>query len=154
MTALYKIDTEILACVDAETGEIFDYERFAELQLEKEAKIESICLWIKNLEAEATALKAEKDAFDQRLKATERKKESLAQYITDCLDGKAFETTRVKVSFRRSEILEVADPSVIPVEFLKVPKVEVDKVGLKKAVKGGLVVDGVRLVERQNLQIK
>ena len=36
---LYKIETEILECIDEETGEIFDEERFAKLQLSREEKI-------------------------------------------------------------------------------------------------------------------
>ena len=59
---LYEIDAEILGCVDVETGEIFDVDKFEELSLTRDAKIENICLWIKNLKAQAEALKAEKDA--------------------------------------------------------------------------------------------
>lgn len=57
---LYEIDSAILDCVDAETGEIFDMDKFEELSLTRDAKVENICLWIKNLKAEAEALKAEK----------------------------------------------------------------------------------------------
>ena len=63
---LYEIDSEILGCVDITTGEIFDEDKFEELSLSREAKIENICLWIKNLKAEIEALKAEKDAFAKR----------------------------------------------------------------------------------------
>jgi FtsZ-binding cell division protein ZapB len=84
---LYEIDSAILDCVDMETGEIFDELKFEELQLTREAKIENICLWIKNLKAEAEALKQEKDAFAQRQKATENKLESLKKYISSYLDG-------------------------------------------------------------------
>ena len=65
---LYEIDAEIMNCVDVETGEIFDVDKFEELSLSREAKIENICLWIKNLKAEIEALKAEKDAFAKRQK--------------------------------------------------------------------------------------
>ena len=74
---LYEIDAEILGCVDVETGEIFDIDKFEELSMARDAKVENICLWIKNLKAEVEALKAEKDSFAQRQKSAENKMESL-----------------------------------------------------------------------------
>lgn len=71
---LYEIDREILACIDYETGEILDSQRLEMLEMEKEKKIENIGLWIKNLEAEAEALKKEKRCF--RSKRKERKEQS------------------------------------------------------------------------------
>lgn len=35
MATLYEIDAAILSCVDLETGEVIDYERLQELQLER-----------------------------------------------------------------------------------------------------------------------
>lgn len=151
---LYEIDAAILECVDVETGEIFDVDKFEKLSLTRDAKVENVCLWIKNLKAEAEALKAEKDAFAQRQKAAENKMESLKRYISGYLEGTKFETARVKVSFRKSESLEISDDANIPDEFLKFKEPEVDKVELKKALKAGMHFDGVALVQNQNIQIK
>ena len=151
---LYEIDSAILGCVDVETGEIFDVDKFEELSMTRDAKVENICLWIKNLKAEAEALKAEKDAFAQRQKAAESKMESLKRYITGYLEGTPFESTKVKVSFRKSESLEISEGANIPDEYLKFKAPDVDKVELKKAVKAGLQLDGVAIVENQNIQIK
>lgn len=151
---LYEIEMEIMECVDAETGEIFDIEKFEELSLSRDAKIENVCLWIKNLKAEAEALKAEKDAFAEREKAAKNKMESLKRYISGYLDGAKFETARVKVSFRKSETLEVSDINGIPDEFLRFKEPEVDKTALKNALKSGMQFEGVSLVQNQNIQIK
>lgn len=151
---LYEIEAAIMECVDAETGEIFDIEKFEELSLSRDAKIENVCLWIKNLKAEAEALKAEKDAFAEREKAAKNKMESLKRYISGCLDGNKFETARVKVSFRKSETLEVSDINGIPDEFLRFKEPEVDKTALKNALKSGMQFEGVSLVQNQNIQIK
>ncbi len=151
---LYEIDSAILDCVDVETGEIFDIDKFEELSLTREAKIENICLWIKNLKAEADALKAEKDSFAKRQKAAENKMESLKKYISDYLEGTAFESTKVKVSFRKSESLEVTDISKIPDEYLKYKEPDVDKTAIKAAIKQGKMFEGLILVENQNIQIK
>jgi hypothetical protein len=151
---LYDIDNAILDCVDVETGEIFDIDKFEELNLERETKIESICLWIKNLKAEVEALKQEKDSFAQRQKVAENKMESLKRYISNYLEGTPFESAKVKVSFRKSESLEILDGAIIPDEFLRFKEPEVNKTELKKALKSGMNIDGVSIVENKNIQIK
>jgi hypothetical protein len=151
---LFEIDAEILNCVDVETGEIFDIDKFEELEMTRDAKIENICLWIKNLKAEAEALKAEKDAFYARQKAAENKMESLKQYISTYLEGSPFKSTKVQVSFRKSEVLDIEEGAAIPDEYLKFKEPDVDKTALKKAVKEGLSLVGVSVIERQNIQIK
>lgn len=151
---LYEIDAQILDCVDEETGEIFDIDKFDALTLERDAKVENICLWIKNLKAEAEALKAEKDAFEKRRKSAENKMNSLKQYISTYLEGTSFESSKVKVSFRKSESLEVFDIQKIPDEFLKIKEPEVNKTELTKAIKAGFNVEGAEIVEKLNIQIK
>lgn len=151
---LYEINNEILNCVDAETGEIFDVDRFEELELERDAKIENICLWIKNLKAEAEALKAEKDVFAARQKAAENRMESLKRYISGYLDGAKFESAKVKVSYRKSESIEIEDVHKLPEEYLRYKEPEADKTALKAALKAGVQIDGVGIVVNQNIQIK
>lgn len=151
---LYEIDERILDCVDVETGEIFDIDKFEELSIEREVKIENICLWIKNLTAEAEAIKAEKLNLEVRQKAKTNKIDSLKKYISTYLEGSKFETARVKVSFRKSESLEYEDVYKIPEEYLKYKEPEVNKTELKNALKKGLKVEGVSIVEKQNIQIK
>lgn len=151
---LYEIDEQIMNCIDEETGEIFDVEKFRALNLEKEAKIENVCLWIKNLKANAEALKAEKNALAERQKATENKMERLKIFISEYLNGTKFETAKVQVSFRKSESLEISEDAVIPEEFLKYKVPDIDKVGLKKALKEGQIFEGVSIVANSNIQIK
>lgn len=151
---LYEIDSAIMECIDFETGEVFDADKFEELSMARDAKIENVCLWIKNLKAESEALKTEKDAFAQRQKAAENKMESLKKYIASYLEGTPFETAKVKVSFRKSEKVEISENANIPEEFLKYKEPEVDKTGLKKALKSGMHFEGVSIVQNQNIQIK
>lgn len=153
MSSLYEIEQALLEAVDQETGEI-NSEVFDQLMMERKQKIEGIALWIKNLKADAAAFKAEKEAFADRQKAAENKAASLMQYLTTALAGEKFETTKVRLSFRKSESLEISEGAAIPAEYLKQKEPDIDKVELKKAVKAGLVLDGVQLVEKQNLQIK
>ena len=57
---LYEIDKAIMECVDLETGEIIDTEQLDKLTMEREAKLENVACWIKELKVEAEALKAGK----------------------------------------------------------------------------------------------
>ena len=151
---LYQIDYAILNCFDAETGELFDGDMFAALQMERDEKIENACLLIKNLRAEAAALQAEKLAFAARQKAVENKAESLQRYITDFLGGTPFKSTKVSATFRNSEALQIDADAVIPEEYLKPKAPDIDRVGLKQAIKDGASFAGVEIVSKQNLQIK
>ena len=57
---LYEINEALYGCVDEETGEIIDAEKLEALSLAFDEKVENIALWIKNLLADAAAIKAEK----------------------------------------------------------------------------------------------
>lgn len=151
---LYEIDQEILSCVDDETGEIFNADKFDALMMERDARVENLCLWVKNLKAEAEAIKAEKDNLAARQKAKENKMNSIKQFLTNYLETTSFETPKVKVSFRRSETLEVAEDAYIPEEFLKFKEPDIDKAGLKAALKEGLALRGCHIQTNYNIQIK
>ena len=56
---LYQIDNEILSCVDAETGEILDVEKLEQLQMERDAKLEGVACWYKDLVADAAKIRDE-----------------------------------------------------------------------------------------------
>lgn len=64
MPTLYEIDSAVMACVDEETGEILDEERLDTLLMERNRKLEGVALWIKNLESDAAAIKAERNGSD------------------------------------------------------------------------------------------
>lgn len=151
---LFEIDGAIMNCVDSETGEIINEEMLDTLNMARNEKVENICLWIKNLKAEAEALKAEKDAFAQRQKSTENKMESLKRYISTYLGGAPFKSTRVAVSFRRTESVEIKEGTTLPDEYLRFKYPEPDKAALKTALKNGATIDGVSLVAGKNITIK
>ena len=64
---IYEIDSAILACVDSETGEVIDIEKLAELQVERERKIESVACWVKNLTANAQNIREEEKVLAEGL---------------------------------------------------------------------------------------
>lgn len=151
---LYEINQEILSLVDPDTGEILDFEAFAELQMEREQKIENIVLWHKNLVAEAAALKAEKDAFAEREKAAKNKAESLKKYLDTILQGQPLKTTKFSVTYRKSEQTVIDDISKIPAEYLKPVEPEADKTAIKNAIKAGAEIAGAHIEEKMNMSIR
>lgn len=155
MANLYEIDQGILSCLDAETGEIIDAELLNALLMEREAKIEGVALWIKNLESDILALKAEKEVFAEREAQARKKVEGLKKWIAEALEGQKFSTARCDVSFRKSKTVEVDDVALIPAELLRVKtEVEPNKSAIKAAIKEGREIKGCRLVESINTQIK
>lgn len=154
MASLYEINEEILNCVDMETGEIIDTGRLEQLQLAFDNKVEGIALWIKNLLSDAEAIKAEKDKLAERQKACENKARNLKEYLSKFLGGQKFKTPKVSISYRKSESVEVTDISKLDDDYLKFAEPTVDKTKVKKALKAGTTLQGVVLVENQNIQVK
>lgn len=154
MASLYDIDTRLYSLLDEETGEITDIEAFEKIQLERDEKIENIALWVKNLKADAEALKAEKLAFAERQKSVEKKIDSLKRLLSDALSGQAFKTARVALSFRKSLEVQIDDIEEISDKYLRYKAPEPDKTAIKAAINEGKEVAGARLVSKVNLQIK
>ena len=156
---LYEIEQEILSCVDMETGEIVDLNKLDALTMERDRKIENLALWVKNLEADANAYKAEKDSFAQKQKVAENKAKSIKEYLSKFLDGTNYKSTKVNVSFRKSVSVDVFSLHTLMEydncdKYLKYKEPEVDKTAIKNAIKDGGNVPGCILVEKQNIQIK
>lgn len=156
--SLYKIDEAILNCVDEETGEILDQETFEKLNMERNAKIENLALWVKNLKAEVLAYKAEKASFEERAKTAENKAKNIEKYLTNLLQGSKFTTNKVSISFRKSSVVDIDDNVVIstlPKELIRTKvTVEADKKAIKEYLNDGNELRGIRIKENNNIQIK
>lgn len=156
---LYEIDSAILECIDMETGEVIDTEKLNSLNMERDAKVENVACWIKELKAEAEAIKAEKQKLADRQKAAENKAESLKKWLAYALDGKKFNTAKCAVSFRNTESVEVTEQGLENLmkghdELLTYKTPEPNKTAIKQAIKDGLIVDGVQLVQNVSTIIK
>lgn len=149
--AIADFDLEI----DEETGEVTNLDDLDALELERDTKVESIALWVKNLTAEAAAIKAEVQNLTKRQKAAENKAERLKDYLMGNLAGEKFKTPKVAISYRTSEAVEILDEDLIPEEFLAIKtEYKPDKKAIKDELKAGGEVEGAELVKRTSLQIK
>lgn len=158
---LYQINEELKKAieesVDTETGEILDYTRIRELQIARDEKREAVALYIKNLQSDAKAIDEEIKALTVRKKAKSNRADNLKQYLAQDLQDSGlnkFETSKVALTFRKSQVLEVTSTENIPPEFFRQSEPVLDKMALKKELKAGFIYDGVALVDKQNLQIK
>ena len=154
MANLYEIQKELLECVDLETGEIIDIEKLEALEIEKDEKIENIALFIKNLKADKEAYKKEKQLFAEKEKAADEKIGSLTRYLEGFLEGEKFKSTRVTVSYRKSESVAIDDIEKISEDYLKFAEPTPDKTMIKAALKEGIEVPGARIEKKQSIQIK
>ena len=154
---LYEINDSMLALVN-EDGEIEDFEAFEQLQMEREAKIENMGLWIKNLLAEAEAIKNERDALKKREDAVLHRADRLKEHLSRAISGEKFKSPRLAISWRPSEAVEITPECDAWCrehgEYLREKPPEIDKAAIKNALKQGGAVPGASLVKRQNIQIK
>lgn len=155
MATLYEIDHAILTCVDQETGEVIDPERLDALTMERNSKIEAVALWIKNLQADATALKAEKDAFADRQRKAEKKVEDLKTWLEKALQGEKFASARCTVTWKPAASVRIVDETIIPKKYqVKAITYRPDKKAIMAAINSGMKVKGVEKVISLNPQIK
>lgn len=158
---LYEIDWElqkaVMEAIDPETGEIIDetlLEKLEALELEKNQKIENLCLYVKNLKAEAAALKAEKEMFANRQKDAENKAAHLMKYLQGFLQGEKYKSDRAVVSYRNTESVSVTDIKQIPESYLRYADPTADKVAIKAAIKEGIEIPGAELQHNVSMNIK
>lgn len=155
---LYEYDAALAECWDEETGEILDAERLEMLDLERDQKIDSICSYIKDLQADAAAIKAEKQTLAARQAQAEKKAESLKRYLAGYLDGQRWESARNKIGWRKSEQLIIDDLRAVieggREDILVYSEPAVNKTAAKELLKKGEEIPGLHLQEVQNLQLK
>lgn len=141
--------------IDEETGEVLNPYGLDDLKMERNRKIENIAMYIKNLEAEAEAIKKEKGNMDSRQKATENKAKRLREYLVYALQGEKFSTPRVAVTYRKSESVEIPDDKAIDDKYCNIVVTKKpDKTVIKKALKEGKEIAGASLVTKNNIQVR
>lgn len=145
---LFDINQAILDCVDLDTGEIIDTAKLDELQMAKSEKIGNIAAYIKNVTAEAKAIKEEEDILAARRKACENKAKRLKEYLMTALNGEKYKDARVSVYYGKSaeavrfagddEHAFVEWAKANAPEYLTIPEPVVNKAAVKEAINSGL----------------
>lgn len=164
---LYALANDYLALLDAIDNDEIPEEAIADT-LESitaciDDKADSIACLLKNLDADIVAIKAEEERLAERRKAKERQKERIKQYLSETLQSAGItkiETARNKITFRKSETVEVDEESFIAWaqkhrdDLLTYSAPTADKTAIKKALKDGIEIVGAELRINNNIQIK
>lgn len=132
-----------------------------ELQIQRQTKIQNICLLFKNLSAFQNAVADEIKNLQQKKKQIENKIEFIKHYLKNNLfEGEKINGENFSISWRKSESIEVT-PFIDEKKFaeqypeLVSIKIEIQKNKVKELIKStGLIPDGIDFVEKQNIIIK
>lgn len=139
--------------IDPDTGEITNMADLDQIELERNAKVENIALWTKNLKAEAEALKGERDNFDRRYRAAMKKRDSLLAYLQDALAGEKFNTKKVNITYRKSKSTVIDDITALPDKYTALD-IKANKTEIKKAIEAGEIVPGAHVEEKSNMRVE
>ncbi len=156
---LYEINSAIentfYSLIDPETGEIIgDTAALDELQIQRDEKVENIALFIKNLKAEAEAIKAEEKKLADRRRTCENRVSWLNKYLANSLQGEKFKTARVSVSWRKTQSVDVPDVWKLPEDYRRYKDPEPDKARIKEDLKKGIEIEGAELVDSLSMIVK
>ena len=113
---------------------------------------------IKSIEAESDIIDAEIKRLTQLKKvrdnAAERLKTTLKQAM-EMYGVLELKTPTLKISFRKSESVEIIDMDLLDKKYITVKTTEMsNKTEIKEALKRGEVIEGAELRTNNNLQIK
>ena len=168
---LYDIDAQIAALEDAaeddmlideETGELISVSQALDaLRMEREAKLENVACWVKNLSAEADAIREEENRLMKRRKAAETKAANLKSWLLAAMtreDGTTdkLKTGRVMVSVKKNPPSTVVDDeALLPWAYKTVKEIVAqDKAAIKAAILAGEEVPGAHLEYGRSVIIK
>ena len=131
------------------------------LQINKDnfhSKSENYAYITKQFDGEMDIIDAEIKRLQQAKKTREKAIERLKANIEMAMitfEVDKIETPLIKISFRKSESVEVNDVNDLPNEFKVVKVTEAaDKLKIKDALKSGMFISGCSIKTNRNLQIK
>lgn len=123
-------------------------------------KSQNVAFVIRNMEALATAVKAEASAMADRAKRIEKRADAIRAYLHSCMNlagVQKIEHPQFTISIRKNpESVQIFEEGLLPPDYLReIPaRYEPDKTLIKQAIKDGHDVPGAKLTRGESLQIK
>jgi hypothetical protein len=163
MNSLFKISNdmqlivnELIANGGELTDELQDQLQITESQMKQKASGYAQVI---------RAMKYDNDVVDaeiKRLQAIKKVRKNTTERLQNALSDAmqqfemdVIETPTTKISFRSSQSVEITDENAIDKQFkTQIITTKIDKMEIKRAIKGGATVDGAELITNKNLQIK
>lgn len=146
--------------IDKETGEV-DEVVAEQLWMCKDAlndKIQNYGIIVKQLMADAKMFEDELNNLEKRKQRAERNAEWLKEFLSTAMqqmEMTEFKNSKVNITFRKSSKVEILDPNKLDKKYM-VEKTTYtpSKTMIADDLKAGIEVEGAKLVETQNIQIK
>jgi len=161
--SLYVIQQEYISLAEQiiDNDGLLSEEMEAALQINKdqlENKSQCYGFIVRQLEGECDMIDNEIKRLEamkkSRGKTVDRLKESVSKAML-LYEIDKIETPTLKISFRKSESVEIEEESLIDEKFMTVKTTKTpNKTAIKEAIKNGEIVLGVTLKENQNIQFK
>ena len=161
--SLYNIQQEYISLAESiiDNDGLLSEEMEAALQINKdqlENKSQCYGFIVRQLEGECDMIDNEIKRLEamkkSRGKTVDRLKESVSKAM-QLYEIDKIETPTLKISFRKSESIEIEEESLIDEKYMTVKTTKTpDKKAIKEAIKAGEIVLGVTLKENQNIQFK
>lgn len=163
--ALYQIADQYLQDMQMLQERDLDDQTFADtlesLSGDLEVKAMNVAMFIRNLEANADAIKAAEKQMADRRKAIENKAERIKEYLLENMVRTGItkiECPFFKIAVRDNpESLVIESDKNIPLKYYRQPpppEMVLDKMALKKDLQMGVVVDGCKLESKKRVEIK
>ena len=160
---LFNIQNEYLLLVNQiieNAGEVTPQQEL-NLQITKDQlqdKGTNYAFVIKKLDAECDIIDAEIKRLTELKKVRQNACERLKANISHAMqifEVDKIESPLIKISFRKSQSINVADVNSLPSEYKTIKVTEqADKMKIKQALLNGEVIEGCEIVNNNNLQIK
>lgn len=160
---IYNIQTEYQLLVNQliENGGEITPELELALQINKDnfhSKSENYAYITKQFDGEMDIIDNEIKRLQQAKKSREKTIQRLKDTIEmamNTFEVDKIETPLIKISFRKSESVDVTDVNDLPNEFKVIKLTETaDKLKIKDALKSGMFISGCSIKSNRNLQIK
>lgn len=160
---IYQIQNEYLLLINQiiENGGEVTPQQELNLQITRDQlqdKGTNYAFVIKKLEAECDIIDAEIKRLSELKKVRQNACERLKSNISHAMqifEVDKIESPLIKLSFRKSQSVNVADVNSLPNEYKTIKITEqADKMKIKQALLNGEVIEGCEIVNNNNLQIK
>lgn len=161
MTSLYEIAGMYRTILEMEPENDEEYGAMMtaldEVQAELTEKADHIVRYIRNLSAEADALKAEEAALYKKRRAVESKAERLKAYLAAQMTLCGLKELKAGLFRLRLQptmpAISIVDESVVPEKFHRV-KIEIDRLAIRDALKASEEVPGIEVQRGETLVIR
>jgi hypothetical protein len=149
--------SQLLDLADSMDEEMFR-DTLSSIEEALEEKVENTAKFIRCLDGDIEAIKAEEKRLADRRKALETKVSNCKTYLQEQLEFAGIDKIKrptVTVSIQANPpSVEVADESLIPIEYMIPQPSKIDKKAILTDLKNGLWVEGCSMKQGRSVRIK